>query len=98
MITATSTLEPEPKSLKIPDRIALATRSIASCLFANDECNIFFLFHCGTYRHMLFETALKYSHGGKTTTTHGDIRELVRGAVGVNSKKLWSSSIHTAQY
>lgn len=47
---------------------------------------------------MLFETALKHSHGGKTTTTHGDIRELVRGAVSVNSKKLWSSSIHTAQY
>ena len=47
---------------------------------------------------MFFETALKHSHGGETTTTHGDIRKLVRGAVGVDSKELWSSGINTAKH
>lgn len=96
MITATSTLEPEPRSLKTPDRIALATRSIASCLFAMMSEHS--LSSCGAYRHMFFETALKHSHSGETTTTHGDIRKLVRGAVGVDSKKVWSSGINTAEH
>jgi len=71
-MTETSTLEPEPKSLKIPDLIALATRAIASARWKS----------AGTkgmeggeaYSHVLLEAGLEYSHGSQTTTSHGHIR------------------------
>ena len=101
MITHTSTLDPDPKSLKIPDRIALDTKAIASsrCVDTNElasrtpssrrEAK-------RTHRQILLVSALKDSHGSHTSTAHRHVRQLVRRAVRVNSKEVGARIIDAA--
>lgn len=46
---------------------------------------------------MLLEACLKDSHGCQTTTTHGDVGELIGGTVSVDGEEVRSSRVNSAE-
>lgn len=87
-------MEPEPRSLKIPDRIALATRAIASARYLSaDLASV-----CGiAYSHVLLKARLKDCHGSQTTTSHGDIWKLIGRPVSSDSEQVRTGRINTTK-
>lgn len=81
-MTHTSTLDPDPRSLKIPDRIARDTSAIASSRCSARIISIKAIRFTAqgeerTHRQILLVSAFKDGHGSHTSTPHRHVRQLV---------------------
>ena len=86
-MTVTSTLLPEPKSLKIPASMASFTRSIACWRCVNLR-----------YRHVFAPLCFKDGHSGHGAAAHGDVGQLVCGAVRGDGVELGAVQIEAAEH
>jgi len=93
-----STLDPEPRSLKIPAEMAAFTRSNASSRCRAEIRGGERRDERTSYLHVRLPSTLEYSHRSQTARSHGYVRQFIGRAVRVDSEQVRSCGIYASQY